>query len=173
MNDKKIPNKNFSIEALIEELAEMLVNMNLKLAVAESCTGGMLAQQCTARSGSTKWFECGFVTYSNASKTSLLGVEVKVLDKYGAVSPQVAEQMAMGVLSHSDADISASITGIAGPGGGTESKPVGTVYIAIAVKNQTAKATHHLFKGNRQLIREQSMRMAVIKLMSKLEQIYK
>ncbi|MEJ2115528.1 MAG: CinA family protein, partial [Gammaproteobacteria bacterium] len=120
MNDKKLPNKNLSIEALIDELAEMLVNKNLKLAVAESCTGGMLAQQCTARSGSTKWFECGFVTYSNASKTSILGVEVKVLSEHGAVSLQVAEQMAMGVLRNCDADISASITGIAGPSGGSK-----------------------------------------------------
>ena len=171
MNDKKLPNKNLSIEALIGELAELLVSKNFKLAVAESCTGGMLAQQCTSRNGSTKWFECGFVTYSNASKIRLLGVQVNVLDEYGAVSSQVAEQMAMGVLSHSDADISASITGIAGPGGGTEIKPVGTVYIAIAVKNQAAKITHHLFRGNRKLIREQSMLMAVIKLMSQLEQI--
>ena len=111
------------------------------------------------------------MTYSNASKIRLLGVQVNVLDEYGAVSSQVAEQMAIGVLSNSDADICASITGIAGPAGGSEIKPVGTVYIAIAVKNQAAEVTHHSFKGNRQLIREQSTKMAVIKLMSKLEQI--
>ncbi|MGH1538622.1 MAG: CinA family protein [Gammaproteobacteria bacterium] len=162
---------NTSVNNLIEKLAERLQEKKLMLAVAESCTGGLLAQQCTELCGSSSWFECGFVTYSNASKIRLLDVQVDVLNENGAVSSQVADQMAEGVLSHSDADISASITGIAGPSGGSDTKPVGTVYISTAVKNQSAGATHHIFQGNRQSIREQSMQMAITKLISKLEHI--
>ena len=152
----------------IKQLAEQLIEKEFKLAVAESCTGGMLAQQCTSLSGSSKWFECGFVTYSNVSKIRLLEVEVEVLNEYGAVSSQVAEQMAKGVLHHSEADISVSITGIAGPGGGTEDKPVGTVYIATAVKNQPAKAKLHVFVGDRHAIREQAAATAVIDLIDRI-----
>lgn len=153
---------------LIEQLAEKLIANKLKLAVAESCTGGMLAQLCTSLSGSSKWFECGIVAYSNASKIRLLEVEAEVINEHGAVSSQVAEQMALGVLSHSEADISASITGIAGPGGGTEDKPVGTVYIATVVKNQKAKAKIHLFAGDRQAIREQTTAMTVAELIERI-----
>ncbi len=162
-----------SKKSFIKQLANQLIEKKLKVAVAESCTGGMLAQQFTSLSGSSKWFECGFVTYSNASKIRLLGVEADVLNEYGAVSAQVAEQMAIGVLEHSDADISASITGIAGPGGGTEGKPVGTVYIATAVKNeiknQPAKVGHHLFVGDHQAIREQTTDMAIAELIKRIK----
>ena len=157
---------------LIKQLAERLVEQKLTVAVAESCTGGMLAQQFTSLSGSSNWFECGFVTYSNASKIRLLEVEADVLCEYGAVSPQAAEQMAIGVLKHSDADISASITGIAGPGGGTEVKPVGTVYIATAVrsevKNQPGNVNHHVFAGDRHAIREQAAEMAIVELIKRI-----
>lgn len=158
----------------IKPLAERLMELKLKVAVAESCTGGLLAQQCTSLSGSSHWFECGFVTYSNASKIRLLEVEADILNEHGAVSAQVAEQMAIGVLMHSDAELSASITGIAGPDGGTDAKPVGTVYIATAmrneVKNQPAHVhvTHHLFQGDRQSIREQTADEAVVQLIRQL-----
>jgi nicotinamide-nucleotide amidase len=153
----------------IKELAQRLVENKLMLAVAESCTGGMLAQHCTSLSGSSNWFECGLVTYSNTSKIRLLGVQADVLNEHGAVSSQVAEQMAMGVLKHCDAGISASITGIAGPGGGSELKPVGTVYIATAIKNQSVNVKHHLFQGDRQAIRVQSTRTAINELLSCLK----
>ena len=156
------------LQEQVEQLADQLIKNNLKIAVAESCTGGMLAQQFTSVSGSSEWFECGFVTYSYASKTRLLGVQANVLKEQGAVTPIVAEQMAAGVLNNCDADISASITGIAGPGGGSESKPVGTVYIATAVKNQPTKAVRHLFDGDRLSIREQSTQMAIVELISRL-----
>lgn len=159
-----MPNKSY-----IDRLAKRLIEQELTLAVAESCTGGMLAQQCTALPGSSIWFECGFVTYSNASKIRLLGVQVNVLDEFGAVSPQVAERMALGALTHSDADISASITGIAGPGGGSELKPVGTVYLATALKGQMAKSTLHVFRGDRQSIREQSTQIAIEQLIERLD----
>jgi len=168
VSDKKIPNSKSPIEILIQQLAEQLVEKNLTIAVAESCTGGMLAQWCTSLNGSSNWFECGFVTYSNVSKIRLLGVQANVLDEHGAVSPQIAEQMAVGALHHSDADVSASITGIAGPGGGSESKPVGTVFIATAVKNQPTTAVKYLFKGDRQSVREQSVHVAIEQLLKRL-----
>jgi len=168
VSDKKIPNSKSPIEILIQQLAEQLVEKNLTIAVAESCTGGMLAQWCTSLNDSSNWFECGFVAYSNVSKISLLGVQANVLDEHGAVSPQIAEQMAVGALHHSDADVSASITGIAGPGGGSESKPVGTVFIATAVKNQPTTAVKYLFKGDRQSVREQSVHVAIEQLLKRL-----
>ena len=168
MSDKKIPNSNSPIEILIQQMAEQLVKNNLTFAVAESCTGGMLAQQCTSLTDSSNWFECGFVTYSNASKIRLLGVQANVLDEYGAVSPQIAEQMAEGVLHYSAADASTSITGIAGPGGGSESTPVGTVFIATAVKNQPTAAVKYLFNGDRQSVREQSVHAAIQQLLKRL-----
>ncbi len=145
----------------IKPLIDLMTDKNMKLATAESCTGGMLSQWCTSVDGSSRWFECGFVTYSNASKIKLLGVQLKVLDEYGAVSQQVAEQMALGVLTHSDADVSVSITGIAGPGGGSEAKPVGTVYIATAGLSQRVDARHYLFEGNRQEIRQKTSFAAI------------
>ena len=149
-------------------LANILLEKQFTVAVAESCTGGMLAEQFTALSGSSKWFECGFVTYSNTSKIRLLGVEAHVIDKHGAVSAQVAEQMALGVLNHSDADISVSITGLAGPSGGSAEKPVGTVYIGTARKHQDANSVLHHFNGDRQSIREQTTQAAIAQLREQL-----
>ena len=155
-----VPNKK-----QIEQLANQLMVNHLMVAVAESCTGGMLAQQLTAITGSSKWFECGFVTYSNVSKIRMLGVEANVLSEYGAVSAQVAEQMAVGVIANSDASISASITGIAGPSGGTDEKPIGTVFIGTARKHQKAKSVLHHFHGDRGSIREQATQAAIGQLL--------
>ena len=152
----------------IEQLANQLIANNSTVAVAESCTGGLLAQQFTALSGSSKWFECGFVTYSNASKIKMLDVEANVLDKYGAVSAEVAKQMALGVLTHSNADLSASITGVAGPSGGTAEKPVGTVYIGTSMKDYSVQVVLHHFHGDRQSIREQSAQAAIKLLLERL-----
>ena len=148
----------------IEQLAQQLLKRNFKVAVAESCTGGMLAQEFTSFAGSSSWFECGFVTYSNASKIMSLGVSSEVISKHGAVSEETAVQMALGVLKNSHANLSASITGIAGPGGGTESKPVGTVYIATALENNETKTIRHQFEGDRQSIRQQSVEQAIFQL---------
>ena len=160
------------MEILIGKLAQWLMEKQFTLVVAESCTGGMLAQQCTSLSGSSKWFECGFVTYSNASKIRLLGVQADVLDEYGAVSSQVAEQMAQGALQHSDANLSIAITGIAGPDGGNQDKPVGTVFIATfsnhGVKNQPAFVSKFLFKGDRESIRQQACAAAIEQVMAEM-----
>lgn len=152
----------------IEQLAQQLLKRNFKVAVAESCTGGMLAQEFTSFAGSSSWFECGFVTYSNASKIMSLGVSSEVISKHGAVSEETAVQMALGVLKNSHANLSASITGIAGPGGGTKSKPVGTVYIATALDKDETKTIRHQFEGDRQSIRLQSVEQAIFQLSERL-----
>ena len=152
----------------IEQLANQLISNNSIVAIAESCTGGLLAQQFTALNGSSKWFECGFVTYSNASKIKMLGVQANVLNEYGAVSAEVAEQMALGVLANSNANLSASITGIAGPSGGTSEKPVGTVYIGVAYKDDSINSELHHFNGDRQSIRKQSVEAAIVQLLRRL-----
>lgn len=117
----------------IEEIITLLKNKNLKLAIAESCTGGLIASLITEISGASEVFECGFVTYSNYSKTNLLGVEEQLITQHGAVSDEVAIAMAKGAIQKTGADIAVSVTGIAGPNGGTQQKPVGLVYIAVAI----------------------------------------
>jgi nicotinamide-nucleotide amidase len=122
-----------------QQEAEILLSLcrsrRLKIAIAESCTGGLLAALLTAIPGSSDVFECGFVTYSDQAKSEVLGVSVATLSRVGAVSHEVAMAMALGALEHSHSDISASITGIAGPGGGTAEKPVGLVYVVAARNN--------------------------------------
>ncbi len=113
-------------------LAQALLTARLKLATAESCTGGLIAAACTAVAGSSDWFERGFVTYSNAAKTEMLGVSAALITAHGAVSAEVAQAMAEGALAHSRADLAVAVTGIAGPGGATPGKPVGTVWLAVA-----------------------------------------
>ena len=145
------------INTLVAKLGEKFQNQQLTLAVAESCTGGGISHCITEVSGSSAWFDCGFVTYSNRSKMKMLAVHFDTLEQFGAVSEQVAIEMAEGVLIKSEADSALSVTGIAGPLGGHQDKPVGTVFIAW--KNRTAPvvAKKYLFKGNRQMIRQQTI----------------
>lgn len=131
-----------------------------KIATAESCTGGLLSALLTEIPGSSKVFERGFVTYSNAAKKKLLGVPGKTIKAYGAVSAETAAAMAKGALKHSKADIAVSITGIAGPDGGTKAKPVGLVYIATA-RGKKIKVEKFLFKGNRTSVRLGSITQAL------------
>jgi nicotinamide-nucleotide amidase len=123
-----------------------------KIATAESCTGGLVSALLTEIPGSSDVFDRGFVTYSNTAKIKQLGVSAATIKKYGAVSKEVAIAMAQGALTHSDADIAISVTGIAGPGGGTKEKPVGLVYIAVATRRRTSAKKCH-FKGTRGEIR--------------------
>ena len=153
----------------VQTLAQLMVSHQIRLATAESCTGGMLARWLTAVSGSSQWFECGFITYSNDSKISQLSIEAKVLDEYGAVSKETAEQMALGALTRSGANLSASITGIAGPEEGSESKPAGTVYIATAMQHRGVHARHYQFYGDREAIRQQATQTAVRLLVEQLQ----
>ncbi len=156
------------IHKSVQNLAKLMTDKQLKLVTAESCTGGMLAQKITSISGSSKWFECGFVTYSNDSKIRMLGVQSDVLNEFGAVSEEVAEQMALGAQRNSAADIAVSVTGIAGPEGGSAIKPVGTVYIANVILHRGVFTTHYLFAGDRLAIREQTTLAACTQLIERL-----
>lgn len=126
------------------------------LVTAESCTGGMLAACITDIAGSSAVFDRGFVTYSNAAKSELLDVPHKLLESFGAVSEQVAISMAEGGLRHSPATISIAITGIAGPAGGSDTKPVGLVHFGLAQRHKKTLAEHKIFTGNRQDVRIQA-----------------
>jgi nicotinamide-nucleotide amidase len=149
----------FSEETLIlsRNLGLQCQNHSIKLATAESCTGGLLSSAITACDGSSKWFERGFVTYSNEAKMSLLEVDQNLFEKFGAVSSQVAQQMAIGAIKNSYADMSISITGIAGPSGGSLEKPVGTVFFACADKNKIIFEHKAELMGNRHEIREKAV----------------
>ena len=144
------------LATLAIELGAVLKERNLMLALAESCTGGMVAQSITSVAGSSAWFDRGFVTYSNVSKIEMLGVRAETLEKFGAVSEETALEMALGCLKHSHAQLSGSITGIAGPDGGTVDKPVGTVCFAWAGEKLLLSTTTKRFFGNREEVRQQA-----------------
>ena len=147
---------------LARQLGQLFRLKGKKIATAESCTGGWIAQIITEVSGSSAWFDRGFVTYSNAAKMEMLGVKPETLDNFGAVSAQTAKEMATGALAHSDADCAIAVTGIAGPDGGTAEKPVGTVFIAWAYKNQDVKVVQKKLSGNRHEIRRQTVKIALV-----------
>ncbi len=130
-----------NVEPLLLDLGRALRSAGLKMATAESCTGGLIAATCTAVAGSSDWFERGFVTYSNAAKTDLLGVPDELLRSHGAVSEAVAMAMAAGALSRSPVQRVVAVTGIAGPGGAVAGKPVGTVWLALACADSGHGAT--------------------------------
>ena len=145
-----------SLATLAIELGSTLQAHNLTLALAESCTGGLVAQTVTSVAGSSAWFDRGYVTYSNLAKIEMLGVRAETLEKFGAVSEQTATVMAHGALKHSHAQIAGSITGIAGPSGGTKEKPVGTVCFAWVGDKLSLCTTTKRFFGNREEIRQQA-----------------
>ena len=152
---------------LAERVGQALKARGLMLATAESCTGGMIAQLLTSIAGSSEWFERGLVTYSNRAKVELLGVPQAVIDGHGAVSRECGEAMALGVLKNAPVQWAISVTGIAGPGGGSVDKPVGTVWIGVAHAG-AAEARHFLFEGDREGIRRQSAEAALALLDARL-----
>lgn len=139
-----------------EILGNILFSKRLWITTAESCTGGQLAYLLTSIAGSSNWFERGYVTYSNLAKQENLSVPQKMIETYGAVSEETALAMAEGALIHATADISLVTTGIAGPGGGSLQKPVGTVWIAYCFRNQKPMAQCFLFEGNRLAVRDKT-----------------
>ena len=145
------------LHSLANAVGEAALRAHVMLTTAESCTGGWVAEVLTSVSGSSKWFERGFVTYSNLSKRELLGVSAVTLQQYGAVSEQTAREMAEGALKHSHAHISLAVSGIAGPGGAVLDKPVGTVCLAWAASGQTTRSNTGHFSGNREEIRHQAV----------------
>jgi nicotinamide-nucleotide amidase len=150
--------------ALCEQLAQRLQERGWMLAAAESCTGGMIAAACTDLSGSSNWFERGFVTYSDAAKTQLLGVDAALITGHGAVSEVVARAMAFGAVRHSLAQVSVAVTGIAGPTGGTPQKPVGTVWFGFQVDGQLTSETRR-FDGDRAAVRAATVQHALQRLL--------
>lgn len=148
------------MQDLVENLSVKLKGLGLMLATAESCTGGMIAAAMTDRAGSSVVFERGFVTYSNAAKTELLGVPKDMLTKHGAVSAQVATAMVKGAIAHSRAELAVAVTGIAGPDGDTAEKPVGLVYIGYGDKAGVIEVAEHRFNGSRAEIRRQTAEAA-------------
>ena len=155
------------LRTLVTELAARLRARGALMASAESCTGGLVAAACTELSGSSDWFERGFVTYSNAAKTELLGVDPLLLDQHGAVSEQVARAMAFGAVRHSQAQVSVAVTGVAGPTGGTPLKPVGTVWFGFQVNGQLSSETRH-FAGDRAAVRFATVEHALQRLLELL-----
>jgi nicotinamide-nucleotide amidase len=147
--------------SLADQLGQQLSKRGQMLALAESCTGGWIAQSVTEIAGSSAWFDRGFVTYSNAAKTAMLGVRESTLQQYGAVSPQTASEMVAGALKFSDADLALAVTGIAGPGGGTAGKPVGLVFIAWQTRGQPCRCLEQHFEGNRHAVRRQTVQKAL------------
>ena len=157
------------IEKLARRVGRRLKSAGATLATAESCTGGWAAQAVTSIAGSSGWFERGFVTYSNAAKRELLGVRRSTLSRHGAVSEQTAREMARGALRGSRADIALAVTGIAGPGGGSADKPVGTVCFAWARKAREVRSETLRFRGGRTSVRRQSVVRALEGVLEVLE----
>lgn len=157
------------LQTLSESVGAQLLSRGEWLATAESCTGGWVAQSITAIAGSSAWFDRGFVTYSNAAKQEMLGVTEATLERHGAVSEATARAMAQGAIAHSRADWAIAITGIAGPGGGSPEKPVGTVCFAWAQRDGGCEAQTCAFAGDRAAVREQSVIHALRGLLARIE----
>ena len=161
-------NVDADLEALAESVLARHRAAGKKIATAESCTGGLVAALLTSVAGSSDVFERGFVTYSNEAKAEAIGVPAELIERHGAVSPQVAAAMANGALSHSRADLAVSVTGIAGPGGGSERKPVGLVHLALAARGKGLVDNVELRLGDigREAVRNQTARTALQMLTS-------
>ena len=159
------------VATLVATLADRLRARGALIATAESCTGGLIAGACTELAGSSDWFDRGFVTYSNAAKTELLGVDAGLIDSQGAVSEPVARTMAAGALLRSSAALTVAVTGVAGPGGGSPAKPVGLVWLAWAWRDaagavQTEALRQH-FDGDRTAVRQATVAVALQGLLSR------
>ena len=149
---------------LAKGVANLLIAKGWTLALAESCTGGLVCATLTELPGSSDWFERGYITYSNQAKSECLGVPAEIIDSFGAVSEQVAKAMAEGAQRNAGVNVAISVTGIAGPSGGSIEKPVGTVCFAWAIEKNTIYQTKH-FTGSRQEIRDSACTYALSELM--------
>ena len=154
----------------VSALGAALQQRGWMMACAESCTGGLLAAACTDVAGSSAWFERGFVTYSNAAKTELLGVPAELIAAQGAVSEAVVRAMASGAAQRAGVPVAVASTGIAGPGGGSAAKPVGTVWLGWSVAGQVFARCHH-FAGERSAVRQQAVAQALTHVLAQLQQL--
>jgi nicotinamide-nucleotide amidase len=160
------------VSSLVARLADTLRERQWRLACAESCTGGLIAAACTELAGSSDWFERGVVSYSNEAKVALLGVPPSLIESHGAVSEPVARAMAEGIARASGADLAVSVTGIAGPSGGTPTKPVGTVWFGFALRRAgriAVQTEHRRFDGDRAQVRHASLRHALQGLLQRAQ----
>lgn len=149
-------------------VADLMLKHQWMLATAESCTGGFIAAECTSLAGSSAWFERGFVSYSNAAKTELLGVDADLIAHHGAVSEPVARAMVQGALRHSHAQVAVAVTGVAGPSGGSADKPVGTVWFGWATPDGVHSEVQH-FAGDRSAVRAATVTHALERLAALLQ----
>jgi len=154
------------LNTLSREVGDWLLAHKAKLACAESCTGGWVAEVVTATAGSSAWFDCGFVTYSNEAKQDLLGVSPTTLERCGAVSEETVCEMIAGTLAHSRADLALAISGVAGPGGGSAAKPVGMVCFAWGERTGGIRSETRHFAGDREAVRRQAVIHALRELMT-------
>jgi nicotinamide-nucleotide amidase len=151
----------------VQQLAQVLKDKGWMLATAESCTGGLIAAACTGIAGSSDWFERGFVTYSNQAKTDLLDVDPALIEAHGAVSEVVARAMAFGAVRHSNAQVGIAVTGVAGPGGGSPDKPVGTVWFGFMADGLLTSELRR-FEGDRAAVRAATVQHALQRLIELL-----
>ena len=164
---------NIYPDSLLEITSELILNSKQKgfrIATAESCTGGLIAGSLTSISGSSAVFECGFITYSNNSKIQILGVLPGDIDKFGAVSETVVCQMAEGAINNSSAHLTAAVTGVAGPDGGSDEIPVGTVFVASACVEQKTIYERFLFEGDREKVRLDTVQAALNLMLRQLNE---
>ena len=157
------------LDQLAEQAGNALKQRAITLVTAESCTGGWVAREITAIPGSSHWFDRGFITYTNQSKQEMLGVQEAILEEYGAVSEQTVQEMAEGALQNSHAGVSIAISGIAGPGGGSTEKPVGTVWLAWAGKGKATCSRVQHYTGDREQVRQQAVVTALQGLLTYLD----
>ena len=158
-----LSNKELLTQAALRLVVDLLLKHQWMLATAESCTGGLIAATCTDLAGSSAWFERGFVTYSNAAKTELLGVDAALIQTHGAVSEPVVRAMVQGALAHSPAQVAVAVTGVAGPTGGSADKPVGTVWFGLAVPGQVV-TERCVFPGDRAAVRAATVQHGLTRL---------
>lgn len=167
MSHDLLLNKEQSTYALAGLMADLMLQKGWLLASAESCTGGLISAACTDLAGSSNWFERGFVTYSNAAKTELLGVDAALIAAHGAVSEEVARAMAAGAIARSRAQVAVAVTGVAGPSGGSRTKPVGTVWFGFMLDGQLSSEVKH-FDGDRAAVRLATVQHALQRLVQLL-----
>jgi nicotinamide-nucleotide amidase len=159
----------FDTASLVQRIADALIRRDRRVATAESCTGGLVAKLLTDRAGSSTWFERGLITYTNEAKQDLLGVAGNIFREHGAVSSECVAAMAEGLLQRAPVDWALSVSGVAGPGGGSVNKPVGTVWLGWARKGQPATTRRFHFDGDREAVRMAAARQALLGLIERID----
>ncbi len=168
MSSQSLSKEELSTPTIIGQMADFLQKKQWMLATAESCTGGMISAACTDLAGSSNWFERGFVTYSDAAKTELLGVDAALIARHGAVSEEVARAMVQAAIARSKAQVAIAVTGVAGPTGGSKAKPVGTVWFGWATPAGIVSEMRR-FDGDRRQVREATVKYALQRLVALLQ----